>query len=446
MLRKSLLNHGWLVFHDPAGYTGLPLWFKGFLIFGIAVIAGVLAYYTQQVVGQLKIAERRMANNYAEQWRKAVESQSEAVTGFLFEQIIQKRSFPLVVTDADNNPMHWRELEGVVDSDSSRTPRDIERVREIVTAMDEHYPPVPIVYQGQVLHYIHYGNYRLIRNLSLLPFLEVGLVVLFLLIAYIGFRNLKRAEQRYIWVGMAKETAHQLGTPLSSLLGWLEIFRDKSRQGKITMQAEQGSGFDDIIERMLSDTRRLEQVANRFGLIGSEPTKTTVDLRDIVCSTVDYFRARMPFRGKGAAIVADCDRPITTKANAELMGWVLENLIKNALEAVDPRTGRITVALEENRPRGVAVIRVTDNGRGVPTAMQKKIFSPGYTSKKRGWGLGLTLSRRIVAEYHAGRIYLARSIPGEQTEFVVELPLIDPAGDGPADKTTANQTEETVVP
>lgn len=446
MSRKSLLNHGWLVFHDPTGYTGLPLWFKGFLIFGIAVIAGVLAYYTQEVVGQLKTAERRMANNYAEQWRKAVESQSEAVTGFLFEQIIQKRSFPLVVTDPGNNPMHWRELDGVVDSDSSRSPRDIERVRGIVAAMDEYYPPVPIEYQGQLLHYIHYGNYRLIRNLRLLPFLEVGLVVLFLLIAYIGFRNLKRAEQRYIWVGMAKETAHQLGTPLSSLLGWLEIFRERSRQGKITMQAEQGNSFDDIIARMLADTHRLEQVANRFGLIGSEPTKTTVDLREIVCGTVEYFQARMPFRGKGATISASCDNPVETRVNAELLGWVLENLIKNALEAVDPRTGRIAVSLEKNDLRDVAVIKVSDNGRGVPAAEQKKIFSPGHTSKKRGWGLGLTLSRRIVAEYHAGRIYLARSVPHEQTEFVVELPIIDTAAGDKPGKIPAKQTGGAGVP
>ena len=184
MSRKSLLNHGWLVFHDPAGYTGLPLWFKGFLIFGIAVIASVLAYYTQEVVGQLKAAERRMANNYAEQWRAAVDAQSEEVTGFLFEQIIRKRSFPLVVTDPDNNPMHWRELDGIVDSDSSRSPEAIRKVRKIVTAMDKYYPPVPIEYQGQLLHYIHYGNYRLIGNLRLLPFLESCAALSYILYIY----------------------------------------------------------------------------------------------------------------------------------------------------------------------------------------------------------------------------------------------------------------------
>ena len=346
MSKRTFRNRGWLIFHDPAGYTGLPLAFKGFLIFGIAVIAGVLAYYTQAVVGQLKTAERNMANYYAEQYKRAVETQSEAVTGFLFEEIIEKRSFPVIVTDGDNNPMHWRELDGIADSDSASGPEAVARVRKIMSGMDTYYPPVPIEYEGQILHYLHYGNYRLLRDLRLLPFLEVGLVVLFLLIAYIGFRNLKRAEQRFIWVGMAKETAHQLGTPLSSLLGWLEILRERDRQGQIKMQNSNGSGFDAIIERMFADTRRLEQVANRFGLIGSEPARAPTDLRQIVTSTVDYFRARIPFGGKGARLIANCNQPVIAAINDELLGWVLENLIKNALEAVDPKTGNITVALE----------------------------------------------------------------------------------------------------
>ncbi len=422
MSAKFLRNRGWLVFYDPAGYTGLPLIFKGFLIFGIAVIAGVMAYYTQAVVGQLQIADRRMANTYAEQWKRAVETQSEEVTGFLFDEIIRQRSFPLVVTDREDNPLHWRDLPDIADSDSTSTPAAVEKVRKIMHTMDKSYPPVPILYEGEILHYLHYGNYRLIRDLQLLPFFEVGLVVLLLIIAYIGFRNLKRAEQRYIWVGMAKETAHQLGTPLSSLLGWLEIMREKDRRGEIEVKLENGLGLSDIVDRMLADTHRLEQVANRFGLIGSEPTRSVVDLCQVVTETVEYFRIRLPFKGKGVTITAECAGPVGALINTELIGWVLENLIKNALEAVDSRTGKVTVALAENRDRHVAIVRVIDDGRGIPSAQKKKIFSPGHTTKKRGWGLGLTLSRRIVSEYHGGRIYLAESTPDRKTEFVVELP------------------------
>jgi len=445
MSRKTLRNRGWLIFHDPAGYTGLPLAFKGFLIFGIAVIAGVLAYYTQAVVGQLKTAERRMANYYAEQWKKAVETQSEAVTGFLFEQIIQKRSFPVIITDRNDEPLHWRDLHGVADSDSLSVVEAIADVRKIMAGMDAYYPPVPILYQGQILHYLHYGNYRIIRDLRLLPFLEVGLVVLFLVIAYIGFRNLKRAEQRYIWVGMAKETAHQLGTPLSSLLGWLEILRDRNRRGKIQMEADNEGGFDEIIGRMFADTRRLEQVANRFGLIGSEPARAPLDLREVITSTVDYFRVRAPFRGKGATISAICKQPVVASVNAELLAWVLENLVKNALEAVDPKTGKVTVQLDVGEDRKTAVIRVTDNGRGIPVPQQKKLFYPGHTTKKRGWGLGLTLSRRIVVEYHAGRIFLAESTPGKKTEFVIELPATGMAEAAQVNETPANRAPETGV-
>ncbi len=425
MSQKNQRHRGWMIFHDPIGYTGLPLIFKGFLIFGVAVIAAVLAWYTQTVVTQLKQAEQRMAMNYADQWRRAVESQSEAITGFLFEQIIQRRSFPLVVTDPENNPLHWRELEDVPDSDVQRDPETIQKVRKIIKSMDQDYPPVPITYEGEVLHYIHYGNYRLIRNLQLLPFVEVGLVVLFLAIAYFGFRNLKQSEQRFIWVGMAKETAHQLGTPLSSLLGWLEIMRERNRQGKISMEDDNGSSIEQMLDRMFTDTKRLEQVANRFGLIGSEPHRTEQDLRDIVMSTVEYYQARLPFKGKGATLIAHVEQSVPTVINAELIGWVLENLIKNALEAVDSRTGKIDITLEHDRENKDARVRVVDNGRGIPANLHKKVFSPGHTSKKRGWGLGLTLSQRIVAEYHNGRIYIEESIPNERTEFVVELPTTE---------------------
>jgi signal transduction histidine kinase len=289
-------------------------------------------------------------------------------------------------------------------------------------SMDDDNPPVPITYEGNVLHYLHYGNYRLIRNLQLLPFVEVGLVVLFLGIAYFGFRNLKRAEQRYIWVGMAKETAHQLGTPLSSLLGWLEIFRGRSREGKIKMEVDTGASFDQVLDRMFTDTRRLQQVANRFGLIGSEPHREESDLQELILSTAEYFEARLPFKGKGATLHARVEKSVPAVINAELIGWVLENLIKNALESVDSRTGRIDISLDHDEDEKLAIIRVVDNGRGIPTNLHKKIFTPGHTSKKRGWGLGLTLSRRIVAEYHNGRIYVAESIPNVRTEFVIELP------------------------
>jgi signal transduction histidine kinase len=154
----------------------------------------------------------------------------------------------------------------------------------------------------------------------------------------------------------------------------------------------------------------------------------------------------MPFRGQGATITARCTRSVRAEANAELLGWVMENLLKNALEAVDPKSGRITVTLEKDLVRELAVIRVIDNGRGIPAAAQKKVFSPGHTTKKRGWGLGLTLSRRIIAEYHAGRIYLARSSPGEKTEFVIELPLAGSATSPDGGKTRANQTTEKTVP
>lgn len=422
MSRKNLLNHGWLVFHDPAGYTGLPLWFKGFLIFGIAVIASVLAYYTQEVVGQLKTAERRMANDYAEQWRKAVEAQSEAVTGFLFEQIIRKRSFPLVVTDPDNNPMHWRELHDVIDSDSIRTPDAIEKVRKIVAAMDEYYPPVPIEYEGRLLHYIHYGNYRLIRNLRLLPFLEVGLVVLFLLIAYIGFRNLKRAEQRYIWVGMAKETAHQLGTPISSLIGWVEMLKMKLGEGA----AADGRGdLADLVGEIEEDIGKLSKNTSRFAQIGSVPDLMRNDVNDMVREVVAYFKDRLPQGDRRIEIVSNYGVLPKVLMNRDLIGWVLENLLKNSLDAIVKKEGVIEIETDWLERENKVRITHTDNGKGIRREFLNKIFEPGFSTKRRGWGLGLALARRIVTEYHFGKIYVDSTQLDRGTTFVIELPVKD---------------------
>jgi hypothetical protein len=243
------------------------------------------------------------------------------------------------------------------------------------------------------------------------------------LIAYISFRYIKRAEQRYIWVGMAKETAHQMGTPLSSLMGWLEHLSSKTREASYQGEGTVDGGISEVIGAMKDDVERLKSVANRFGQIGSEPAKKVQPVEDIVKEVVSYFQARLPHGGKGVTIEAIYDPVEPIPVNAELVAWVLENLIKNSLQAVDPKTGRITVITHPytGRDGGVA-IAVEDNGSGISPREQKRIFHPGFTTKKRGWGLGLTLARRIIMEYHDGDIYLEVSVPHEVTRLVMRLP------------------------
>jgi signal transduction histidine kinase len=221
---------------------------------------------------------------------------------------------------------------------------------------------------------------------------------------------------------MAKETAHQLGTPLSSLLGWVELLRLKYDEGQIQLSPGFRNGdFMEMTDKMLGDLNRLDRIATRFGQIGSTPELSEHNVNDIVKEVVDYLRMRLP--SGGVAIKANFGVLPDINVNPELLRWVIENLVKNSMEAADSQTGLITVTTSFNAQLRKVLIAVEDNGRGIPFSEQKKIFSPGFTTKKRGWGLGLTLARRIVEEYHGGRINLKSSEPGVKTVFSVELPV-----------------------
>ncbi len=409
----------WMMLHGRTGYTGFPLAFKGLLILGIVMIAVLLVYSTQTMVSELKASEARLANAYASQWKRAAESTDPGEIGYLFDQIISKSDFPIVVADRHGDPLYWRGLKGIDEGDTSAATR--RQVLKLMARMRAEYPPVPITYEGEVLYNLHYGNYGLIRAVARFPYVMLGLTTLFLLIAYMSFRNIKRAEQRYIWVGMAKETAHQLGTPLMSLLGWLEILQERSALGGAKEPEADVDNPIDIISHMRADVARLNRVAQRFSQIGSEPDRKPQLIEPVIQEVVGYFRERLPFQGGGVQISFAADPTTPIPINVELIAWVLENLIKNALESVDPKTGTVQIHAGPH-PRSGARITVTDNGRGIASIQQQKIFHPGFTTKKRGWGLGLTLARRIVMEYHGGDLYLQESIPNQATTFVIDLP------------------------
>ena len=409
----------WRIIHDRAGYTGLPLAFKGLMIFGIVVIAGLLVYTTQKMVGELKASEARLANAYASQWKRAAESTDPGEIGYLFDQIILRSDFPIVVADREGNPLYWRGLNGIDDRDTSRATRG--RILTLMRRMEAEYPPVPITYEGQLIYNLHYGNYELIQAVARFPYIEIGLTSLFLLIAYVSFRNIKRAEQRYIWVGMAKETAHQLGTPLSSLMGWLEILQHTCDQEGDRAAGGTATSVRGVTDKMQADIARLRRVAQRFSQIGSDPDRKPQPIEPIVSEVAEYFRQRLPYGGGGVRIETHFQPVPVVPLNTELIAWVLENLVKNALESVDPKSGIISVEVTPH-PGGGVRVSVSDNGRGISGHQQKKIFDPGFTTKKRGWGLGLSLARRIVMEYHRGDLYLDVSIPNEVTRFMLHLP------------------------
>ena len=387
--------------------------FTGFLLFGICAIGAVFVYYTTDIVSELQSNEAKVAQTYTKIWQLvASDSTSGPVTSVLFDEIILKSNFPIVVADTAGQPLFWKELPGI--SEKANDPKTLERVRKRMEAMKERKGEIPIYVDSVAIYKLYYDDTPLVGRLRLIPLVEMGMVLGFIVLALIGFQYIRRSEQRTIWVGMAKETAHQLGTPISSLLGWLNILKTGEGSGSFSPQ--------EIYRYIESDLARLETVANRFGKIGSLPKLEREDLNRLTAEVVDYFQRRLPHQGGGVQISFIPGEIPEAKLDRELYNWVVENLLKNSLEAVDSRQGVITVRTFTLSSNKRIIVEVSDNGRGISRGDARRIFRPGFTTKRRGWGLGLSLARRIINEYHKGNIYLAASEPGKGSTFVIQLP------------------------
>eukprot|EP01107_Rhizomastix_libera_P002495 TRINITY_DN14337_c0_g1_i1.p1 TRINITY_DN14337_c0_g1~~TRINITY_DN14337_c0_g1_i1.p1 ORF type:complete len:242 (+),score=-22.42 TRINITY_DN14337_c0_g1_i1:549-1274(+) len=236
---------------------------------------------------------------------------------------------------------------------------------------------------------------------------------MFIMVGYMAFSNIRRNEQSKVWVGMAREAAHQLGTPLSSLLAWIEILR---------YSKENPDSIDETLSEMDKDISRLQIITTRFSKIGSKPELEELNLSELIENVCLYFEKRLPHLGRKVDIVRKIDKPVIANVNADLFAWVFENLLKNAAEAIEVKHGEITLSYGTFTKHKV-IIYVKDTGKGMTKKLRRQIFYPGYTTKKRGWGLGLSLSKRIVEEYHSGKIYVKDSSPGKGTTFCIEIPV-----------------------
>jgi signal transduction histidine kinase len=401
-------------------YVGKSTLFKTFLLVGVAAISALFVWYTLRLIDQLQIDTRDQVEKYVRLWQEAanapVSDAQDAILQLVFDEIIVEATFPIVVMDEGHEPVSWRNIPGIAAEDTTAACR--ARLREIAREFVAINGEYPLYFGDTYVNYLTYGDSDVIVRLRVVPFVAIGIVLAFMGVAIIGFQNIRRSEERFIWVGMAKETAHQLGTPLSSLMGWLEVIGRENRRD--LAPADEQRLLDTTVENMRVDVERLQRVANRFGLIGSIPELAACDVNQIATETVEYYRRRLPFEGQGTRIDLIAGDIPAAPINRELFGWVLENLVKNALQAVDSKSGVIEVRTE-TAADGSVVVRVTDNGAGISAAAARKIFRPGFTTKKRGWGMGLTLVKRIVEEYHGGRIELVRSRPGE-TIFTITLP------------------------
>jgi signal transduction histidine kinase len=345
--------------------------------------------------------------------------------------IIENGDLPLVVTDTTGVPIAWTRIthgalfagKAVPDNDTSAETRTI--VRAEAAAMRNAFAPLPIRREksGEVTGYLVIGRSTTIMSLSLLSVGMGALFIAFIVFMYITFYNMRINERTGLWVALAKETAHQLGTPISALMGWVEFLRS-TRDPDSTAKPEEVIGqIEKICGDMENDLKRLRRISMRFSHIGSVPVLTPCDINKVLDECMDYFRVRLPLLRRKIEIRREFGEQPLVKANGELLEWVFENLMKNSIDAIHHAEGRIDIRTEYLRDENIVRVYHADNGAGIKWEAYKKIFSPGYTTKKRGWGLGLTLAKRIVEDYHQGRIYVQWSKKGKGTVFCVDLPV-----------------------
>ena len=327
---------------------------------------------------------------------------------------------PAIVTDSTRSePLIWQSVPAP-DSLGGLDPQEreevVRRLMNRVRAMQRAYEPIVIQPNDRLKQYMFYDDSRLIRDLTIFPFVQILFVALFVVVGYLGFSHVRRSEQSNLWVGMAKEAAHQLGTPISSLMGWTQWLRE---------DAVPESQRRTALEEMENDVARLQRVANRFSDIGSLPKLERRVVASVIETSAGYLRKRMPSQVQRVDLEVAVDRAMQAMLNAELFEWVIENLLENALDAIESSGGNIRI--EGRQSDRTIQIDVEDTGKGIDRKNWKLVFQPGYSTKRRGWGLGLSLAKRIVEDYHGGVLVLLRSRPGEGTTFRITLPAAAPS-------------------
>ncbi len=390
------------------------------LLTGVVIIIATLIY-TQIIVTEILEREKEIANLYAKSIEFIANDENQSGEyNFVFNTVINSNTinFPIIVTDAKSGaPTFHKNLD--LDTTLPKE-KQSEIIKSLVKELDEVNNPIKVSFQNNlVLSYVHYGQSKLVTKLKLLPIIEILVAGVFIFLGYFGFNYIKRTEQSNIWVGLSRETAHQLGTPLSSLMGWNELIKANAGNPQKVLS---------LTDEMTNDLDRLNKIANRFSKIGSKPDLKFENLYDTVEKVSSYFYKRIPRLSSGSLgndkekkikIEITGDRKIGAQINCELFEWVIENLTKNALDAIENSTGSITYDIRDNDT--YITIDVTDTGKGIDLRYKKDIFRPGYSTKQRGWGLGLSLSKRIIETYHKGKLTIKESVQQKGTTFRIRL-------------------------
>lgn len=370
------------------------------LLLLLAVVIGVGSFfYTNWLVKNMANEERKSVELWAEATQKLVSSpiNSNQDITFLNDILVRNTTIPLIITDSLDRIIDFRNISFVEKNKDKILIRELKKMK----ADNE---PIIITISETNKQYLYYRDSVLLENLKTYPIVQFGVIFLFILVAYIAFNSSRNSEQNQVWVGMSKETAHQLGTPISSLMAWVELLKMQNID-------------ENLIREFEKDTERLQKITERFSKIGSIPDLVTTDVAETIRSTAEYLKTRSS--GKVKFILDfDQDKKYNVPLNASLFSWVIENLCKNAIDAMN-NAGTIQVSIIEKADQ--LFIEVSDTGKGIPKAYFKSVFQPGFTTKKRGWGLGLSLAKRIVENYHKGKIFLKQSEVNKGTTFRIIL-------------------------
>ena len=378
-------------------YTRKQRWKLILLVAALLIGMGSL-WYTNQLVNKLSEEERKKVELWAEATRQISDTNADVGDiSFPLSVLTNNITVPVILTDAKQKVISIRNL------DSSKA-NDKQYLLQELAIMKSQREPIEISFAGNQKNYIYYKDSYLLTQLRYYPYFQLAVIALFLIVSYIAFSTSRKAEQNQVWVGMAKETAHQLGTPLSSLMAWLEYLKSKAHP-------------DEYITEIEKDIARLNTITERFSKIGSAPALKKENLTEVMQNAINYIRTRASSK-VNFQLVNQQSYNVEAPMNVALFDWVLENIFKNSIDAM---SGEGTILIQITDQQQFAYIDITDSGKGISKSKYKTVFKPGYTSKNRGWGLGLSLSKRIVEEYHAGQIFVKNSDPHKGTTFRIVL-------------------------
>ena len=370
---------------------------KRLLLLSAFIIGTAILWYTNNLVDDLRREERIKVNIWANATKQTtdIDNLDEDIS-FVFEVINHNKTIPVILVDDNGSILYHKNF-------PSKKAKNIDYLKSQLEIMKESHEPIVFEYADGKYNKIYYKDSILLTRLKIFPYVILVVISLFIVTGYFAFSNSRKSEQNKVWAGMARETAHQIGTPLSSLMGWVTLLHDQG-------------GNEEVVSEMNKDISRLQIITERFSKIGSQPELKNQDVNTIVQRSFYYMKDRSSSKINFKLDVSDHD--IFSFLNTQLFGWVIENIMRNAIDALQG-TGEIKVAVKDHSKN--VIIDISDNGKGIKSTQLKTVFEPGYTTKLRGWGLGLSLVKRIVEDYHKGQVYILHSELGKGSTFRISL-------------------------